>query len=80
MGRLMAATGATNDQGQIPLVERPQGLLGKRELLLLLHACSSLFLRLCGHEAQRLGQEGEAGEVTSLGLWTENTLSLFRAG
>jgi len=35
MGRLMAATVATNDQGQIPLVERPQGLLGQRKLLLL---------------------------------------------
>jgi hypothetical protein len=38
MGRLMATTVAPNNQGQIPLVQRPQRLLGQRELLLL-HAC-----------------------------------------
>jgi pimeloyl-ACP methyl ester carboxylesterase len=33
----MAATVATNDQGQVALVKRPQGLLGQRQLLVLLH-------------------------------------------
>jgi hypothetical protein len=62
MGRLMAATVATNDQGQIPLVERPQGLLGQRELLLLLHACLLSLPRPVRSQGRRLGQERGAGK------------------
>jgi hypothetical protein len=71
MGWLMAATVATNDQGQIPLIERPQGLLGQRELLPLLHACLLSLPRPVGHRAH--DPDTRSGpEVTSLSLWTEN--------
>src|SRR5829696_2278357 len=36
-GSVVPTLGATHDQGQFLLVERPQRLLGQRELLLLLH-------------------------------------------
>jgi hypothetical protein len=42
MRRLVAATVATDDEGQVALVERPQGLLGQRQLLVLLHPSPSL--------------------------------------
>jgi len=74
----MAATVATNDQGQIPLVERPQGLLGERELLLLLHDASSLFLRLCGHEAHDSDRRERLGKSPPRASARKNSLPLPR--